>query len=107
MAPPQMPAPGLTNPTEFTVDITWTPVQGATKFKLYRRKVPEEWNSANFTELDANSTSFTLEDLEPTSTYQFRIAAVGADGEGPSSEEVTIDTAVGNCAPKKKKCVIQ
>ncbi len=81
-------------------------MDGATKYKLYRRKIPEEWSAAKFTELDGSKTKFTLEDLEPTSTYQFRISYVTAAGEGPQSAETTIDTAVGNCAPKAKKCAI-
>lgn len=83
-------------------------MSGAQSYKLYRRKIPAEWDSANFTLIDSGTTTrLTLDDLEPTSTYQFAIAAVASDGEGARSEEVTIDTAVGNCTPKPKKCVIQ
>lgn len=108
MSPPgKLDPPGLANPTEFTVDVTWKGTAGAQKYKLYRRKIPEEWSDSAFTLLDGALEKFTLEDLEPTSTYQFRIAAVNSAGEeGEKSEPVTIDTAVGNCGPKKKKCVI-
>jgi len=106
MAPPQMQPPQVTNPTEFSVDLEWVAVQGASVYKLYRRKIPEEWDDANVTEIPGGKTKFTLEDLEPTSTYQFQISAVTSEGESPKSEIVTIDTAVGNCTPKPK-CIIQ
>ncbi|GBG34702.1 Fibronectin type-III domain-containing protein 3A [Hondaea fermentalgiana] len=105
MAPPRMARPEATNPTEFSVDIKWQKVDGATSYKLYRRKIPDTWETAKVTTIGGSETKVTLEDLEPTSTYQFRIAAVTSEGEGAQSEDLTIDTAVANCTPKKK-CVI-
>mmetsp|Transcript_17320 Transcript_17320/g.34024 ORF Transcript_17320/g.34024 Transcript_17320/m.34024 type:complete len:120 (+) Transcript_17320:97-456(+) len=103
---PRMQRPEVTNPTEFSVDVKWKQVSGATSYKLYRRKIPDDWSATNVTTIPGTEVKFTLEDLEPTSTYQFRIAAVTSAGEGPQSEEITIDTAVANCTPKPKKCVI-
>jgi hypothetical protein len=56
--------------------------------------------------------SATAVDLNPTSTYQFKLAVV-AEGEGGAvvgeeSEEATFDTQVASCTPdsKKSKCAI-
>ena len=61
---------------------------------------------------DANTTETTVTGLYPTSTYQFKLAVVGADGAvGPDSVEATGDTLAAGCGPKGKKekkagCVI-
>ena len=42
--------------------------------------------------------------LYPTSTYQFKLAVVAADGTvGPNSVEATADTLAAGCGPKAKK----
>ena len=99
----------LTNPKEFTVDIRWEMVDGATKYIILEVKIDAEWkgdwSDAKRKEVDGGKTQITLDELEPTSTYQFRISAVTANGETPPSEPVTVDTAVANCTPKPK-CIV-
>ncbi len=85
----------------------WKQVPDAQYYKLYRRKIPEEWSMERFNRLESSLSKFTLDDLEPTSTYEFTISAVTSKGEGQKSDITTIDTAVGNCTPKPKKCNIQ
>jgi len=85
---------------------SWKKADGAIEYKLYQRKIPDEWDKAKVIKIsDPNQTKHVADDLEPTSTYQYRITVVTAEGESEPSPETTIDTAVGNCTPKPK-CVI-
>jgi hypothetical protein len=102
--------PRLDNPTENSFTAEWDPVPGAVSYKLFVREYPKEWEKAEVISITEAKLNTTIEDRFPTSTYQLRVVAVMADGtETAPSEEATVDTAVGNCAPKadeKKKCVI-
>lgn len=84
-------------------------------YRLYVREFPKEWETAEMVEVKearaVTDHAAVIEDRLPTSTYQLRVVAVFADGTtSEPSEEATIDTAVGNCAPKadapSKKCCV-
>ena len=103
--------PRCDNPTETSIDVQWDPVEGATGYKIVVREFPKDWSEARIVEVPAGqvSSTLTVDELAPTSTYQVRIVAVTAAGDSEPSPEFTIDTAVGNCVPdkeKKNKCVV-
>ena len=77
------------------------------------KEITEEWEAARVIAVPKGGPgSATAVDLNPTSTYQFKLAVV-AEGEGGAvvgeeSEEATFDTQVASCTPdsKKSKCAI-
>ena len=103
----------LDNPTENTFTAEWDPVPGASAYKLIVREYPKDWATAEVILINDGSCKLSVvEGRFPTSTYQVRLVVVDATGkDSEPSEETTIDTAVGNCAPdtgaNRKKCSIQ
>lgn len=48
-----------------------------------------------------------IEELEPGTTYCFRLVAKGTDGaKGEPGPELIIDTEAISCTPKTRRCVI-
>ena len=69
----------------------------------------EEWTKDNVSEFkfEGSVTKGVVEDLYPTSTFQFKLIAIMEDGtESAESEIMDCDTKVANCGPKKSTCVI-
>ena len=69
----------------------------------------EEWTKENVKEFtfEGSVTKGVVEDLYPTSTFQFKLVAVLEDGsDSEPSEIMDCDTKVANCGPKKSTCVI-
>jgi hypothetical protein len=60
-------------------------------------------------ERPGNTTTATIGELYPTSTFQFKLVATNANGESPASEIVDCDTKVANCngSEKKRSCLVQ
>ena len=77
------------------IDVTWDPVRGAESYLLeYRDASSDEWSSV---QLDADATSWTLENWTESTTYQFVLTAYGDDDTGPAVSdmlEVTTPIAV-------------
>mmetsp|Transcript_5575 Transcript_5575/g.6471 ORF Transcript_5575/g.6471 Transcript_5575/m.6471 type:complete len:111 (+) Transcript_5575:294-626(+) len=101
--------PEASNPTEFSVDLAWESVEGAKSYKIIERQIPNSWEETKTHEFSGDTTSTTLDRLEPTQTYQFKLVVVLESGE-VTSEECTIDTQVTSCTPTPGKdsgfCVI-
>ena len=93
------------NPTEFTVDLSWQASPGATGYTVLRKCPGEEWDAAVVTEYGGSTCSVTVEDLQPTSTYIFKLIVNTASGASPPSDDTVIDTQVGSCAPKSNRCL--
>ncbi len=65
----------------------------------------EEWTEENIKvhTFDGTATKGVIEDLYPTSTFQFKLIAILEDGsESKESEIMDCDTKVANCGPDKK-----
>ena len=80
-----------------TVTISTAGGEGVTvEYKEY----PEEWSAAKSV---AAAAECTVEELNPGSTYQFRLAQ--GEARGP---ELVVDTAAPNCTPGPSKacCVV-
>ena len=79
------------------------------EYKILIREIPKDWDVARILETDVAECTLEVEDLYPTSTYQFKIQGLKEDGSWTElSPAATIDTAVANCGPdgKKKRCVV-
>ena len=83
--------------TETSVTVSTAGGEGVTvEYKEY----PEEWSDAKSV---AAAAECTVEELNPGSTYQFRLAQ--GEARGP---ELVVDTAAPNCTPGPSKacCVV-
>ncbi|MFD8091878.1 chitinase [Streptomyces malaysiensis] len=89
---PGDPAPGAPSglrtgtATSSAIDLSWSPVSGATGYNVYRdgSKV-----------LSTGGTSATVTGLAPSTSYQFQVTATNAAGESPRSSAVTGTTTAG------------
>ncbi|MFD8163866.1 chitinase [Streptomyces malaysiensis] len=72
--------------TSSAIDLSWSPVSGATGYNVYRdgSKV-----------LSTGGTSATVTGLAPSTSYQFQVTATNAAGESPRSSAVTGTTTAG------------
>jgi titin len=74
-----------------SVDLAWTDVDGEVGYRIERSPDgTSAWVRIGTTGQDI--TSFTDAGLTPTTTYSYRVIAVGADGESPPSAVYTIAT---------------
>ncbi len=83
--------------TETSVTISTAGGEGVSvEYKEY----PEDWSAAKSVAAAAENT---IEELNPGSTYQFRLAQ--GEARGP---ELVVDTAAPNCTPGPSKacCVV-
>jgi hypothetical protein len=69
------------------VTLTWSPVAGATSYRIYRQGVTENVGVSA-------DTSAQVGGLNPNTSYRFKVAAVTEGGKvGPGSDWVTVKTA--------------
>ncbi|MFH8365892.1 chitinase [Streptomyces sp. NPDC018031] len=85
---------GATSAT--SVDLSWSPVSGATGYQVYRDGTKVQ---------SVGGTSATVTGLSPATSYQFQVTAVNSAGESPKSAPVTGTTTPdsggpGNTVPK-------
>ncbi|KAM7378263.1 hypothetical protein PAMA_013249 [Pampus argenteus] len=75
--------------TSTSIDVEWSPIVGATEYKL-------SWNTENSSPqsryLDRNVLFHRIEDLNPQSTYTITICAVYGNSEGP---EISLSQLTG------------
>ena len=55
---------------------------------------------------DSETTHAVIPDLDPQSTYQWRLQVTMADGKVVHGRDATADTLQTDCAPKKSKACI-
>ncbi|MGI5339753.1 chitinase [Streptomyces sp. CA-181903] len=80
--------------TSSSVDLSWTPVTGATGYQVYRDGAKAQ---------SATGASATITGLAPSTTYRFQVTAVNAAGESPRSAEISVTTAAGGGRPPVSK----
>ncbi len=74
------------NLPEGGITLSWTPVSGATYYRVYRATQGRAFDDGT----RSTGNSITLNNLEPRQTYVFRVAAVNSTGEGFASQAVTV-----------------
>ncbi|MBA6441108.1 chitinase [Streptomyces sp. GMR22] len=72
--------------TSSSVDLSWSPVTGATGYNVYRDGSKVQ---------SVGGTSTTVTGLAPSTSYQFQVTATNAAGESPRSAAVTATTSAG------------
>ncbi|NEW72318.1 chitinase [Streptomyces rhizosphaericus] len=72
--------------TSSSVDLSWSPVTGATGYNVYRDGSKVQ---------SVGGTSATVTGLAPSTSYQFQVTATNAAGESPRSAAVTATTSAG------------
>mmetsp|Transcript_35771 Transcript_35771/g.85487 ORF Transcript_35771/g.85487 Transcript_35771/m.85487 type:complete len:107 (+) Transcript_35771:17-337(+) len=99
-------APRAQNPTETSLDIDWDAVDGADAYEIEYKELQaaDDWAGSSTLKVAATPTHVTVEPLEPTKSYQFRIVALRGEERSAAGETGFGDTLVANCGPK---CAIQ
>ncbi|MFI0737168.1 chitinase [Streptomyces sp. NPDC021100] len=82
--------------TSSSVDLSWTPVGGATGYQVYRDGTKAQ---------SVTGASATVTGLTPSTTYRFQVTAVNAAGESPRSAEISVTTAAGGQPPASQHAV--
>ncbi|WP_445516600.1 chitinase [Streptomyces sp. NEAU-174] len=72
--------------TSSSVDLSWSPVTGATGYNVYRDGSKVQ---------SVGGTSATVTGLAPSTSYQFQVTATNAAGESPRSAAITATTSAG------------
>merc|ERR1740117_1532736 len=102
--PPATPAkPEWDSCTETEIKVRWTG-DANYSYKITCLDCSEDtgadsdWEKAKVVSIAAGAPcEATVEDLQPTSTYQFKLYAIDSSGESPASPIATLDTQVANC----------
>ena len=74
--------------TEGEIDLIWEPVYGTLNYVVQKSAVhkdEEKWENVDV----IDKSSYTVSKLKSRKEYNFRVAAVTANGQGPWSEVVT------------------
>ncbi|XP_040928277.1 collagen alpha-1(VII) chain isoform X3 [Betta splendens] len=86
----------VTSYTSTSIDVEWSPIVGATDYKL-------SWNTGDSSPqsryLDRSILSHRIEDLTPQSTYTVTICAVYGNSEGPEISLSQLTAAVSDSDP--------
>jgi hypothetical protein len=117
MAVPTPPKLFTNNPTETSIHVWWQEAApSGIKQQLVVREFPKPWSEARVIDVESAS-AYTVTGLFPTSTFEFRLQYVLADGTTtPPGPTIACDTLAAGCTPKddgaggdKKRngCVVQ
>jgi hypothetical protein len=114
-APSSLPAPGRVFTRDYkdtSIDVWWMvpgDLPSAIKeVRLFKRNFPTAWTADPLVVLPittppGSTMHYTAVSLDPTSTYEFKIAYGDGEGAvGPFSEAVAADTLAAGCVPKDK-----
>jgi hypothetical protein len=86
----------LQKATETSLSLTWA-ASPAASLALESRHVPAPWGASPPTPLPATATSFTLQNLLPTATYELRLIATLPSGAAFTGEAAAFDTLPAGC----------
>lgn len=117
--PPAPAAPYTKDYKDTAITVWWLKDKlpaGTVKVRLFQREFPKPWPDAHVAEVPVEVTEHVAEGLFPTSTFEFKLQAVFADGStSPAGPATAADTLAAGCVPKdgdKKKsggggCTVQ
>ncbi|KAE8281399.1 Collagen alpha-1(XIV) chain Undulin Precursor [Larimichthys crocea] len=86
----------VTSYTSTSIDVEWSPIVGATEYKLSWKTGDSSLQSRY---LDRNVLFHRMEDLNPQSTYTITICAVYGNSEGPEISLSQLTAAVSDSGP--------
>ena len=94
---------------EDSITISWKPVKHAAGYVvLCKDALEESWENCESVIVSKEETTAKITHLWPTATFTIKVIATAGDKEHTDSDDSEIfycDTAVGSCAPKKRKCL--
>lgn len=94
------------------VDVEFSPSSSVSSYDLCYKVYQQKWEEQKIKkigedQLKGGKIKTAIVDLEPGTTYAFRLVANDADGNcGAPGPELIIDTEAVGCTPKKSSCVI-
>lgn len=99
LAPPSSAPTGLTvdDATRTSIDLSWNAVPGATRYKVFR--APQGGGFSYIAQTMDPTVTFTDVGLNHSSSYEYKVSAANAAGEGPQSSAVADSTDIGLDAP--------
>lgn len=100
----------LLSRTEFSVTLAVSAPATADRWLRFEfKEAGAAWETAQRADAALGASSVTLDDLNPTSTYEIRVFAVrridGREELSPPSETAAVDTEVPGCAPQSSGCM--
>lgn len=100
LAPPATAPTGLTvvDANRTSIDISWDALPGATRYKIYR--APQGGGFSYIAQTMDPTITFTDVGLTHSSSYEYKVSAANAAGEGPQSAAVTGSTDIGLDTPE-------
>ncbi len=91
--PPSMPtALALDSFTSNSVNLSWARVDRKDESVIVQRRSPKSSQYLSIETLDADATSFTDTNLEPSKTYRYRLIAVSPRGQSQPSKSISVTT---------------
>lgn len=108
-------SPASAGPTVYTRDyketsitVWWQASQlppSTVSVAIFAREFPQPWPAAPRATfpVDAATTSYVVEGLSPTSTFEFKLQCKLADGKTVEGPPASADTLAAGCTPKDEK----
>ena len=99
-------------PPQTTVEVEFSPDDSVASYDLCYKIYQQTWEQQKVKAigkdlLKGGNVQVAIEELEPGTTYCFRLVAKDADGtKGEPGPELIIDTEAISCTPKTRRCVI-
>ena len=94
---------------EDSLTVAWEPVTHASGYMVLCKDVlAENWEDCENAMTSADETTAKITHLWPTATFEVKVIAISGNTDFLDSDESDViycDTAVGSCAPKKKRCL--
>ena len=94
------------------VELEFSPYDSSDSYELCYKVYQQTWEQQRAKAIGKDllkgaSVQVAIEELEPGTTYCFRLLAIASDGsKGEPGPELIIDTEAISCTPKRRRCVI-
>ena len=98
--------------TQTIVELEFPPDDSSVSYDLCYKVYQQTWEQQRVKAIGKDllkdgNVQVAIEELEPGTTYCFRLVAKASDGsKGEPGPELIIDTEAVSCTPKRRRCVI-
>lgn len=79
----------VTNTEQYSISLAWDDVGSETGYRIYRK---EDANFVQIGSVNANTTSYTDEDVSCNESYEYKLGAYNNYGESPLTDALTAST---------------